>query len=70
MGRLLQISGILLILGLIVEALSLCWNTAASFMAFMIFGGLLFIGGVLIYLYFLFIASPAPHASTENPPPK
>jgi hypothetical protein len=55
----LRISGILLILGLIVEALSLCWNTAASFMSFMIVGGVCFIGGVLTYLYFLLTQLPA-----------
>jgi len=53
MERRLRISGVLLILGLIVEALTLCWNTAASFMSFMIFGGILLAGGVLSYLYFL-----------------
>lgn len=58
MSRRLRISGVLLILGLIVEALSLCWNTAASFMSFMIFGGVLLIGGVLTYLYFLLSQLP------------
>lgn len=51
MGSGLRISGILLMLGLIVEALTLCWNTAASFMTFMIVGGTLILGGVLTYLY-------------------
>jgi hypothetical protein len=51
MGSRLRISGILLMLGLIVEALTLCWNTAASFMTFMIVGGTLIFGGVLTYLY-------------------
>jgi hypothetical protein len=58
MGKRLRISGTLLILGLVVEALSLCWNTAASFMSFMIFGGVLLIGGVLTYLYFLLTQLP------------
>jgi hypothetical protein len=34
MLRKLRLSGILLILGLLVEALSLCWNNAVSFMSF------------------------------------
>jgi uncharacterized membrane protein HdeD (DUF308 family) len=58
MGRYLRISGVLLILGLIVEALTLCWNTAASFMSFMIFGGILLVGGVLIYIYSLVGGQP------------
>jgi hypothetical protein len=53
MERSLRISGVLLILGLIVEGASLCWNTAASFLSFMIFGGILLAGGVLAYLYSL-----------------
>ncbi len=53
MGNKLRVSGILLILGLIVEALSLCWNTAASFMSFMILGGGFLVAGVVVYLYYL-----------------
>jgi hypothetical protein len=57
-GARLKVSGVLLILGLIVEALSLCWNTAASFMSFMIFGVVFLVGGVLTYLYFLLTQLP------------
>lgn len=49
----LRLSGILLILGLLVEALSLHWNTAFSFMSFVVIGGLLFTSGVLLFLYSL-----------------
>jgi hypothetical protein len=49
----LRVSGILLILGLLVEALSLCWNTALSFMSFVVVGGLLFASGILLFLYSL-----------------
>jgi len=49
----LQISGILLILGLLVEALSLCWNNALSFMSFVVVGGLFFGSGILLFLYSL-----------------
>jgi hypothetical protein len=51
--RSLRVSGILLILGLLVEALSLCWNTALSFMSFVVVGGLLFASGILLFLYSL-----------------
>jgi hypothetical protein len=53
MLRKLRISGILLILGLVVEALSLCWNNAFSFMSFVVVGGLLFASGILLFLYSL-----------------
>jgi hypothetical protein len=53
MLRKLRISAILLILGLLVEALSLCWNNAFSFMSFVILGGLFFASGVLLFLYSL-----------------
>jgi hypothetical protein len=49
----LRLSGILLILGLVVEALSLCWNNAFSFMAFAVIGGALFASGILLFLYSL-----------------
>jgi hypothetical protein len=54
MEKAVRIAAVMLILGLIVEGLSLCWNTAASFLSFMIFGGVLFVGGVLIYVYSVF----------------
>jgi hypothetical protein len=53
MLRTLRISGILLILGLVVEALSLCWNNAFSFMSFVVVGGLFFASGILLFLYSL-----------------
>jgi hypothetical protein len=53
MLRKLRISGILLVLGLVVEALSLCWNNAFSFMSFVVVGGLLFASGILLFLYSL-----------------
>jgi hypothetical protein len=53
MLRKLRISGTLLILGLVVEALSFCWNSAFSFMAFVVIGGLFFASGVLLFLYSL-----------------
>ena len=49
----LRISGVLLVLGLAVEALSLCWNTALSFMSFVVIGGLFFGSGILLFLYSL-----------------
>jgi hypothetical protein len=59
MRRKLRLSGILLILGLVVEALSLCWNTAFSFMSFVVVGGLLFASGILLFLYALVSSTSA-----------
>jgi hypothetical protein len=53
MTRKLRISGVLVILGLVVEALSLGWNNAISFMSFVVVGGLLFASGILLFLYSL-----------------
>jgi hypothetical protein len=53
MLRKLRISGTLLIFGLLVEVLSLCWNNAFSFMSFVVAGGLLFASGVILFLYLL-----------------
>jgi len=53
MERRLRISGVLIVLGLIIEAFSLLWVHALAFLMFAIIGGL-FIGlGILTYLYSL-----------------
>jgi len=59
MLRKLRLSGILLILGLMVEALSLCWNTALSFMSFVVVGGIFFASGILLFLYSLVSSNEA-----------
>ena len=53
MQRKLQVSGILLIIALIIEALSLCWNNTLAFMSFAVLGGLFFASGLLLFLYSL-----------------
>jgi hypothetical protein len=53
----LRISGILVIAGLLVEALSLVWNHPLSLVAFLGIGGLLLAAGILLYLWAL--VSPA-----------
>jgi len=55
----LQVSGMLLIVGLVIEALSLCWNNAFSFMSFAVVGGLFFASGLLLFLYSLVASKPA-----------
>jgi hypothetical protein len=58
--RRLRVSGILIILGLIVEAISLIRIHPLAFMAFMIIGGALLVAGVATYLYALVSAVPSP----------
>lgn len=48
--RRLQFSGILLILGLLVEALCLFWTRPIAFVLFLGVGGLLLGLGILVYL--------------------
>ena len=50
MERRLQFSGVLLILGLLVEALCLFWTRPIAFVLFLGLGGLLLALGILLYL--------------------
>ena len=45
-----RIAGILIILGLVVEGLSLLWNHPLSFLAFLCIGGIFLLLGILVYL--------------------
>lgn len=57
-SRRLRIAGLLIFLGLVVEALSLIWNHPLSFVAFLGIGGLLLFLGIAVYLTAL--VSPRP----------
>lgn len=57
MERRLRISGILIVLGLLVEALSLIRIHPLTFLAFMFIGGGFLIAGMGIYLYSIASAS-------------
>jgi predicted membrane channel-forming protein YqfA (hemolysin III family) len=48
-GR-LRISGVLIVLGLLVEALSLIRIHPLAFLSFMFIGGALLIAGIIVYL--------------------
>jgi hypothetical protein len=52
-GRSLRLPGILLILGLAVELISLLWAKPLAFIVFAFVGGALFLGGIFLYLYSL-----------------
>jgi hypothetical protein len=52
----LRLAGILVILGLLVQALTLLWNHPLSFLAFLGLGGLLLFAGIVVYLFTLISA--------------
>jgi hypothetical protein len=56
--RRLQISGVLIILGLLVEALCLAWRGPLAFLVFLGLGGLLLFAGIVLFLFSLVSAPP------------
>jgi len=58
MERRLQLSGILLIPGLLVEALCLLWTRPLAFVLFLGVGGLLLGVGILVFLFLPGIQKP------------
>ena len=64
MNRSLRISGILVIIGLLVEALCLVWSRPIAFVVLVSMGGALIGLGVLVFLYAL-LASP-PHSTNSG----
>jgi hypothetical protein len=52
-ARSLRVSGVLLIMGLGVELISLLWEKPLAFLLFAFIGGALFMVGILLYLYSL-----------------
>lgn len=57
--RRLQIAGVFLILGLLVEALCLVWKGPLAFLLFLGLGGILLFAGIVIFLFSL--VSTPPH---------
>jgi hypothetical protein len=62
--RALRISGILLIMGIVVEMISLLWEKPMAFLLFAGVGGSLTLAGIVFYLYSL-----VPEAPDTLPPP-
>ena len=50
LSRRLKLAGILVALGLIVEALTMFWRHPTAFLVFLFLGALLVVAGVLLYL--------------------
>jgi hypothetical protein len=63
MDRRLQLSGILVILGLLIEGLCLLWSRPIAFVVLVGFGGLLIAAGVLLFLYSLAIVDHPNHSA-------
>jgi hypothetical protein len=60
MGQRLRLAGILVIIGLLVEALCLVWSKPIAFVVLVCIGGALIGLGVLFFLHSLVSASPQP----------
>jgi hypothetical protein len=56
--RRLQISSVLIILGLLVEALCLAWRGPLAFLVFLGLGGLLLFAGIVLFLFSLVSTRP------------
>ena len=48
-----QVAGVLIVLGLVIEALCLIWPTPITFVIFVAIGGLFMFLGIMLYLYSL-----------------
>lgn len=66
MTKKLRISGVLIIIGLVVEAISMGWNSPLSFVAFLIIGGLFLALGILVYLWTLVTYRPGKSEATST----
>ncbi|HYM06698.1 MAG TPA: hypothetical protein VEU11_09075 [Terriglobales bacterium] len=53
LGKRLRLAGMLLIIGLLVEAVCLLWARPLAFILLVVAGGLLCISGIAVYLYSL-----------------
>jgi hypothetical protein len=53
MERRIQVAGVLLIIGLVIEAVCLLWGRPISFVIFVAIGGLFLFAGVVVFLFSL-----------------
>ncbi|MGC1619098.1 MAG: hypothetical protein WA765_11485 [Candidatus Acidiferrum sp.] len=66
MDRWLRISGILVVIGLLIEALCLLWSRPIAFVVLVVLGGALIGIGVLFFLYSL-VSAPPHHTDSSGP---
>ena len=57
--RTFRLSGVLLLIGLATEAISLFWVHPIAFLLFILIGGTLLLAGVLLFLFSLTYSFPA-----------
>lgn len=62
LARRLKLAGLLVGLGLLIEAATLFWSHPTAFLVFLLLGGLLVASGVLLYLFTI-------AAHPTSPPP-
>ncbi len=63
LARRLRLAGLLLGLGLLIEAATLFWSHPTAFLVFLLLGGALVAAGVLLYLFTIAsYPSPRPRA--------
>jgi len=58
--RRLRLSGLLVSLGLIIEAVTLLWSHPTAFLVFLLLGAALVAAGVLFYLFSIVSSSSSP----------
>jgi hypothetical protein len=63
----IRISGICLLLGMVVEVISLMWSNPTAFLVFASVGFFLFALGLVFYLFSLVIVRWNPNPSETNP---
>lgn len=56
----LRIAGLLVMIGLLVELVTLYWAHPTAFLFFLLLGGSLMFLGIVLYLYSLVISSDSP----------
>lgn len=61
--RMFRLSGMLLVIGLLTEAISLNWIHPLAFMGFIVIGGTFLVAGVLLFLYSLLSFGPSPDSN-------
>jgi predicted membrane channel-forming protein YqfA (hemolysin III family) len=66
----MRLSGAFIILGLVIQALSLLWNHPLSFIAFVTVGGLLLAIGIVLYLLTLVNMAAAPPEEAPGAQPQ
>jgi hypothetical protein len=62
----LRLSGALIILGLLIELVTLKWSHPTAFLLFLMVGGLFLFIGIVMYLLTLVSASPPPAPENQS----